>query len=101
MMLFLAAPHKAAANGPKITALVRRSPRCSNTPVMNSPPPTPLTPTQASLPTIGAVLGSGLGSVLVDKLGLDPVAAGSVIAGCTALATALFHWIGSKLGVPL
>jgi uncharacterized membrane-anchored protein len=66
-----------------------------------TPPPAPVTATQASLPTVGSLVGSALGSVLADQLGLDAVNAASVIAGCTALMTAAFHWIGSKLGAPL
>jgi hypothetical protein len=71
---------------------------------MNTPPPDPVAPqtaTQNSLPTAGALLGSVFGSVLAHALKLDPVAAGSVIAGVTTLATAVFHFLGSKLGVPL
>jgi hypothetical protein len=61
------------------------------------PPPTP---TQNTLPTAGAVLGSVLGSVLASKLNLDPVMGGSTVAGVTALLTAFFHFLASKLGVP-
>jgi hypothetical protein len=75
---------------------------------MNSPqslqPPQPVAPqtaTQNSLPTAGALLGSVLGSILADALKLEPVAAASVIASLTTLVTALFHFVGSKLGVPL
>jgi hypothetical protein len=71
---------------------------------MNTPDPPlqpPQTATQNSLPTAGALLGSVLGSVLADVLKLDPVAAASLIASLTTIATALFHFVGSKLGTPL
>ncbi len=69
---------------------------------MNSAPnDTPTTATQKSLPTVGSVLGSVLGSILAAKGKLDPLSAGSVIAATTALATAVCHWLGSKLGVAL
>lgn len=67
---------------------------------MNTPPPVQ-TATQNTLPTVGALVGSLLGSVLATTLKLDPLAAGSVVAGVTTFATALFHFWGSKLGVPL
>ncbi len=71
---------------------------------MNSTKPLePLPPPAATktLPTIGSVFGSVVGSFLTTKMKLDPLSAASLIAGCTALATAAFHWLGSKLGVPL
>jgi hypothetical protein len=68
---------------------------------MNTPAPPPQTPTQNSLPTAGALIGSVLGSVVANQLKLDPVAAGSLIAGVTTFVTALFHFLGTKLGVPL
>ena len=70
-----------------------------NTPAAPLQPPP--TATQNTLPTAGALVGSVLGSVLANKLQLDPVAGGSVIAGITTVCTALFHFLGSKLGVPL
>lgn len=100
-MLFSAVPYKGAAHRPKIIAPRSITPQGPDCFMNTAPPTTPLTPTQASLPTIGSILGSVLGSTVVDKFGLDPVSAASVIAGLTALGTALFHWIGSKLGVPL
>ncbi len=67
-------------------------------------PPPPLVPpqtnTQNSLPTAGAVLGSVLGSVIANKLSLDPVTGGSAVAGVTALVTAFFHFLSSRLGIP-
>lgn len=70
-----------------------------NTPAAPLQPPP--TATQNSLPTAGALVGSVLGSVLAHVLKLDPVAAGSVIAGATTFCTALFHFLASKRGVPL
>lgn len=69
---------------------------------LEPPPPMvpPQTPTQNTLPTLGAVLGSVLGSLLSNKLNLDPLTGGSAIAGVTALVTAFFHFVGSKLGIP-
>jgi cobalamin synthase len=72
-----------------------------NTPQPLEPLQAPQTATQNTLPTLGSIFGSVLGSVLATKTKLDPVSAATVIAGCTALATGLFHLLGSKLGVPL
>ncbi len=71
-----------------------------NTRPPGDPPPV-VTATHNSFPTLGSILGSVGGSVLVAKVGLDPVNGGAVIAGVTGLATALFHWLGSKIGVSL
>lgn len=66
-----------------------------------NPPPSSTTPVTATMPTLGAVVGSVAGSVLADKIGFtDPVMAGTVLTGITAVVTALFHWLGSKLGQP-
>lgn len=69
---------------------------------LQPPPPLvpPPTPTQNTLPTAGAVLGSVLGSFISNKLSLDPLTGSSAVAGVTALVTALFHYLASRLGVP-
>lgn len=53
-------------------------------------------------PTLGSLVGSVAGVVVATKLGLDPASPGGVgtVSGITAAITALFHWIGSKIGVP-
>lgn len=72
---------------------------------MNTPAPGAApqqTPVSAkALPTVGSVLGSVLGAALANAFKLDPVSAGTVIAGTTALVTAAFQWVGSKIGTPL
>lgn len=72
-----------------------------NTPTSLEPLQPPPSVTQRTLPTVGSILGSVLGSVVVTKAGLDPVTGTTVLAGLTALVTGLFHWLGSKIGVPL
>lgn len=58
-----------------------------------------LTTTQASMPTLGAVIGSALGAYVSSKLGLsDPLSGHAIVVVTTGLATALFHWVGTKLG---
>lgn len=74
---------------------------------MNTPsaPPPPLpsgTPATTTMPTLGSIVGSVAGSVAVAKMGVsDPITAGTVITGVTALVTGLFHWLGVKFGSPL
>lgn len=65
---------------------------------MNTPVPPKSAPPPA-LPTLGAMLGSMVGSVVVAKGALtDPVVAASVLTGITGLFTAVFHWLGAKIG---
>lgn len=70
-----------------------------DTPAPAALPPAPLTTTQATLPTFGAVVGGSLGAYLSSKLGAaDPLLGHVVTVTTTALVTALFHWVGTKLG---
>lgn len=72
------------------------------------PEPAPLPPpmtagqiTAAGAPTLGAVVGSALGALIVAKLGTtDAVLGPSIVAAVTAGMTALFHWLGEKIGAP-
>ncbi len=69
-----------------------------NTPNPSSPAVGP--PTSPAMPTIGSVIGSVLGGIVVTKAGLgaDPVLGGTVLTGITAVVTGLFHWLGTRLG---
>lgn len=68
-------------------------------PVPTPAPSTPLTTTQAALPTLGAAVGGALATFINSKLGpLDIVLSGTVTTLCTAAVTGLFHWLGTKLG---
>ena len=69
------------------------------TPAPAAIPNPSLTTTQATLPTLGAVVGSALGAFINSKLGaLDPLLGSTVVTVTTALVTALFHWAGTRLG---
>jgi hypothetical protein len=68
-------------------------------PIPLSPSPTPLTPGQAAAPTLGATLGSAVGAIIVAHLGpVGPLLSGTITTATTAAFTALFHWVGTKLG---
>lgn len=63
------------------------------------PASTPLTTTQATLPTLGAAVGGAIATLINSKLGaLDPILSGTVTTVTVAAVTALFHWFGTKLG---
>jgi hypothetical protein len=53
----------------------------------------------AVTPTLGATVGSALGTLLAGLLPkpLDPLLSGTVITVTTAAVTAAFHWLGLKL----
>ena len=69
---------------------------------MNSPQPLKQeNVVTGSAPTIGATIGATVGGVLSQKLGLDAGTTLSVVGVTTALCTAVFHWLGNKLGVNL
>jgi hypothetical protein len=60
----------------------------------------PLTATQATLPTLGATLGSAVGALLSAKIGgADPLIGHTITSVTTLIFTALFHWAGTKLGL--
>lgn len=64
-----------------------------------APQPTPLTTTQAALPTLGATLGSALGAYFAAKIGgADPLIGNTITTATTMVVTALFHWVGTKVG---
>jgi hypothetical protein len=72
-------------------------------PIPSSPPdsaqPAPLNPTQATLPTIGAIVGSALGKLISAKLGFtDPLIGNTIDVVAAGLVTAVFHWVGTKFG---
>jgi hypothetical protein len=61
--------------------------------------PQRLSTSQAALPTLGATFGSALGAVLAAKVGgADPLIGNTIATLTTAVVTALFHWVGTKLG---
>lgn len=69
-----------------------------NTPIPPRSPGTGTTP--PALPTLGAMLGSIVASVLLanGKISSDPMLGGAIITSITGLFTAGFHWLGTKLG---
>lgn len=69
---------------------------------MNANIKTPTVNVGATTPTVGAVIGGALGTLLNAKLGTlaDPVLGGSIASFCSGLFAALFHWAHSKLGTP-
>lgn len=73
---------------------------------MNTPtPPTPApsgNAVTASMPTLGSLIGSAGGAAAVGALHVaDPVLGGALVSLITALSTALFHFLGSKIGINL
>lgn len=73
------------------------------TPISAIPPgapvPAPLNPTQASLPTVGAIVGAALGKLIGAKLGFtDPLIGDTITTVAAGAVTALFHWVGTKFG---
>jgi cobalamin synthase len=72
---------------------------------MNAQPPVtapPLTGAQATMPTLGSILGSIGGTLLAAKIGAtDPLISNSIVVGTTAFVTGFFHWLGQKFGVTL
>ncbi len=66
---------------------------------MNTPAPAPPGGTLTAAPTLGSIIGSVLGTVMVGATGVhDPLLAGGIVTGITGLFTGLFHWLGSKIG---
>lgn len=62
--------------------------------------PVPLTTTQATLPTLGSIVGGALGSILAAKLAPgDPLVGPAIITAVSGLFTGLFHLLGTKLGM--
>jgi hypothetical protein len=60
----------------------------------------PLTTTQATLPTLGSILGSALGTIVAAKIAPgDALFGPAIISAVTGLFTGLFHLIGTKLGL--
>jgi hypothetical protein len=60
-------------------------------------PATALTASQATLPTLGATIGSTVGVLLSSEFGGATSLIGhAVVAVTTTVFTALFHWIGTK-----
>lgn len=76
---------------------------------MNTPNPVPGAPagtapaTGPAMPTLGSILGAVAGTAIIAKTGQqnDPVVAGAILSATGAFFTALFHWIGTKIGVNL
>jgi energy-converting hydrogenase Eha subunit B len=73
---------------------------------MSTPNPVPSSTASANTlataaPTMGAVLGSVLGGYVATKLpgGTDPALTYTVASSITGFVTALFHWMGTKLGI--
>lgn len=70
---------------------------------MNSPQPLTQSAGGANVaPTLGAAVGTTAGLLVASKLGLNPanIDGGGIVAIVSTLMTALFHWIGSKTGIP-
>lgn len=64
-----------------------------------APAPVPLTTTQATLPTIGAVVGTAIGKLISAKLGFsDPLIGDTITTVVAGAVTAAFHWAGTKFG---
>jgi len=71
-----------------------------NTPNPNGKPPTTLA--SKTMPTLGSIIGSALGAALAAGFKItDPMTVATVVTVMTAGTTALFHWVGSKIGVNL
>jgi hypothetical protein len=72
---------------------------------MNSAPPTlppAVHPAATVAPTLGSLIGSAAGLALAAVLHIpDPVNAGLVVSAVTGVVTAVFHWLGNKIGVNL
>ena len=64
--------------------------------------PTPVSGGPNASPTVGAIVGSAAGVIVSSKLGVDPTdpAGVAIVSSVTGLLTALFHWLGSKTGIP-
>jgi len=74
------------------------------TPSAPLPPPSPQgNAATASLPTLGSILGTAAGVAAAGALHMDPtgIYGGAVVSAIVGLFTAGFHWISSKLNVPL
>jgi hypothetical protein len=56
--------------------------------------------THPAAPTVGSIVGSVMGGVLAARSGLaySPDLAIPAVAAVTAICTALFHWLGTKIG---
>jgi hypothetical protein len=71
-----------------------------NTPNPNGKPPTTLA--AKTLPTLGSIIGSAVGAAIAAGFKFtDPVTVAAIVTVVTAGTTALFHWVGSKIGVNL
>ena len=77
---------------------------------MNTPNPIPSgspagtsAPTNPAMPTLGSILGAVVGTTIITKTGQmsDPVTSGAILSATGAFFTALFHWLGTKIGVNL
>lgn len=63
-----------------------------------SPTLAPINATQATLPTLGATVGSAVGAVIAAKVGgSDPLIGNTIQVVTSAAFTALFHWAATKL----
>lgn len=67
---------------------------------MNTPAPGAPPANHPAAPTLGSILGATLGTIVATKtgLGIDPVTGGLIISSITGVVTALFHWLGTKIG---
>jgi hypothetical protein len=72
---------------------------------MNTPNPngkTPATLAAKTMPTLGSIIGSAVGAAIAAGFKItDPVTVATVVTVVTAGTTALFHWVGNKIGVNL
>jgi hypothetical protein len=74
-------------------------PAPSSPPVAPAAAPAPLSTTQATLPTLGAVVGTALGRLVSAKLGFtDPLLGDTITTIVAGAVTAAFHWAGTKFG---
>jgi len=76
----------------------------TSTPVSPTPPPANAgTPTQASMPTLGSILGTAAGVAAAGAFHLDPTGlyGGALVSAIVGLFTAAFHWFSTKLNIPL
>jgi hypothetical protein len=70
-----------------------------NTP---APEPKPITLAAKTMPTLGSIIGSAVGAAIAAACKItDPVTVATIVTVLTAGTTALFHWVGNKIGVNL
>lgn len=51
-----------------------------------------------AVPTVGAVIGGAVGGFIARTMHADPVTEISIVTGCSAVLTAVFHQLGKVLG---